>query len=234
MPEDSHDKGLTIEYFRKKGIEARLFAKSPGMPDFKLFLDGGLFAYCELKSIMPYDLLSSDLPSGQIWQVELNIDPSFNNIQSKIHSASKQLKSANPNHDLANILFLINHNRHRNVGDLKEVIGVPLSNASDVPCPIYPKYRNGLLIKNDLSVIDYIIFVESHDKEERVEAIVVDDYAEGFVKHIGKDEEWAKGAISKNSPSDIAYYFLLFESHFPDILKAKISSKSYEVLPKFL
>ena len=74
MPEDSQDKQLTIEYFKKKGIEARLFLKTSdiSIPDFKLYIDGDLFAYCELKSIMPYELLSSNLPSGQIFQVQLN------------------------------------------------------------------------------------------------------------------------------------------------------------------
>jgi hypothetical protein len=237
MPEDSHDKRLTIEYFERKGIEACLFPKTCGMPknpDFELYIDGNLFAYCELKSIIPYELLSSDLPSGQICQVGFNNDPSFNNIQKKIHDASIQLKSANPNHDLPNILFFINHNRHRNVGDLKEVIGVPLSNATEIPCPVYPKYRKGLLIKNDLSAVDYIIFVEFHDKKERVEAIVLDDYAKDFIKNAGKDEKWAKEAIWKHSLSDTAYYFLLSESHLPRILKERISSKAYEILPKFV
>jgi len=237
MPEDSYDKQLTIEYFKTKGIEARLYPKTSGMhknPDFKLYVDGNLFAYCELKSIIHYELLSSNLPSGQICELEFNNDSSFNNIQKKIHDASIQLKSANPNHDLPNILFFINYNRHRNVGDLKEVIGVPLSNATDIPCPIYPKYRNSLLVKNDLSVVDYIIFVESHDKEERMEAIVLDDYAKDFIKDTGKEEKWAKEAICRHSPLDTAYYFLLSESHFPDILKERISSKSYEVLPKFV
>lgn len=235
MPEDSRDKRLTIEYFRKKGIEAHLFPEISGIsnPDFELYIDGDLLAYCELKSIIPYDLLSSNLPPGQICQIEHNNNPAFNNIQNKIHEASIQLKSANPNHGLPNILFFINHNRHRNVDDLKEVIGVPLSNASDVPCPLYPKYRNRLLINGDLLVVDYIIFLESHDKEEGEEAVVLDDYAKDFLKYTGKDEKWAKEAICKHSPSDIAYYFLLSESHFPDILKEKISSKSYEALPKF-
>lgn len=242
MPEDSQDKQLTIEYFKKKGIEARLFPKTSDMPnpDLKLYIDGDLFAYCELKSIMPYELLPSNIPSGEIYQVERN-DPAFNNIQNKIHEASIQLKSANPNHNLPNILFFINHNRHRNVGDLKEVIGVPLSNASDVSCPLYPKYRNRLLISGDLPVIDYIIFLEFHGKEEgeeavvgeSAEAIVLDDYAKDFIKYTGKDEKWAKEAICRHSPSDTAYYFLLSESDFPDILKKKISSKFYEVVTKF-
>jgi len=235
MPEDRQDKQLTIEYFKEKGIEARLFPKTSDMlnPDFKLYIDGDLFAYCELKSIIPYELLSSNLPSGQICQVELNGDPAFNNIQKKIHDAAKQLKSFNPCHNLPNIVFFINHTRHRNVGDLKEVIGVPLSNVSDIPCPLYPIYRNRLLIKDDLLVVDYIIFLESHEKQEGEEAIVLDDYAKDFIKYTGKDEKWVKEVICKHSPSDTAYYFLLSESHFQDSLKENISSKYCEILTNF-
>jgi len=242
MPEDSQDKQLTIEFFKKKGIEARLFSKNSDMsnPDFKLYIDSDLFAYCELKSIIPYELLSSNLPSGLICQVELNNDPAFNNIQGKIHKASIQLKSANPNHDIPNILFFINYNRHRNVGDLNEVIGVPPFNASDIPCPLYPKYRNRLLINKELPIVDYIIYVEFRGKEEKqqtdeAEAIVLNDYAKDFLEYPGKDEKWAKEAIStKDSILNKAYYFLLSESRFRDVLKEKISSKYYEILTNFV
>jgi len=236
MPEDSQDKQLIIEFFKKKGIEARSFSKTSDMsnPDFELYIDGRLFAYCELKSIMPYELLSSNLPSGQIFQVEQNDSAAFNNIQKKIHDAAKQLRSVNPDHDLPNIVFFVNHNPHRNVGDLKEVIGVPSFNALDIPCPLYPKYRNRLLKNNDLLVLDYIIYLEFHDKEEKEEggeATALDDYAKDFLKFVGKDEKWAKEVIStKHSISNIAYYFLLDESRFQDVLKEKISSKYCEIL----
>jgi hypothetical protein len=236
MPEDSQDEQLAIKYFEKKGIEARSFPKTSTMPnpDFKLYIDGKLFAYCELKSIIPYELLPSNLPSGQIFKVELNDLAAFNNIQNKIHEATKQLRSVNPDHNLPNIVFFVNHNPHRNVADLKEVIGVPSFNALDIPCPLYPKYRNRLLKNNDLPVLDYIIYLEFHDKEEKEEggeAIAFDDYAKDFLEYIGKDEKWAKEVIlTKHSISNIAYYFLLAESRFQDALKEKISSKAWENL----
>jgi hypothetical protein len=238
MPEDSHDRKLIIEFFKRKGMQARPFSKTSDMPnpDFEIYIDARLSAYCELKSIMPYELLPSKLPSGQIIQVELNDSAAFNNIQNKIHEAAKQLRSINPNHDLPNIVFLVNHNPYRNVEDLKEVIGVQSFNALDIPCPLYPKYRNRLLRNEDLSVLDYIIYLEFHEKEEKEgggETIALDDYAKDFLKYVGKDEKWAKEVIStKHSISNIAYYFLLNESRFPDLLKEKISSRYCEILTK--
>jgi hypothetical protein len=123
---------------------------------------------------------------------------------------------------------------HRNVGDLKEVIGVPSFNELDMSCPLYPKYRNRLLINKDIPVLDYFIYLEFHDKEEKEEdgeATALDDYAKDFLKYAGKGEKWAKEVIStKNSISNIAYYFLLAESRFQDALKEKISSKAWENL----
>jgi hypothetical protein len=203
-------------------------------PDFELYINGRLSAYCELKSIMPYELLSSNLPSGQIFHVNLNDSAAFNNIQNKIHEAAKQLRSINPDHDLPNIVFFINHNPHRNVEDLKEVIGVPSFNVLDIPCPLYPKYRNRLLINKDLPVLDYIIYLEFHDKEEKEEggeASLLDDYAKELLKCAGRNEKWANEVIStKHSILNTAYYFLLSESPFQDVLKEKISSKYCEIL----
>ena len=161
MPEDSQDKQSAIKYFEKKGIEARPFTKTSAMPnpDLKLYIDGNLFAYCELKSIMPYELdLPSNLPSGQIYQDEHN-DPAFNSIQNKIHEASKQLRSVNPDHDLPNIVFFLNHHKYRGIQDLRWVIkGQPSEKAPDV---FDMTYLRRLFEKDDLSVVDYIVWIDS-------------------------------------------------------------------------
>jgi hypothetical protein len=196
MPEDSQDKQLVIKYFEKKGIEARLFPKTCTMlnPDLKLYFDGNLIAYCELKSIMPYELeLPSNFPSGQIYQ-DVHNDPAFNSIQNKIHEASKQLRSVNPDHDLPNIVFFLNHYKYRGIQDLRWVIkGQPSEKAPDV---FDMTYLKRLLEKDDLSVVDYIIWIDSF--------------------------------------SDKAFYYVRSESPFRDILKQRISSKAWEVLPEAL
>ena len=161
MPEDSQDKQSVIKYFGKKGVEARLFPKTSAMPnpDLKLYIDGNLFAYCELKSIMPYELdLPTNFPSSQVYQ-NLHNDPAFNNIQNKIHEASKQLRSVNLDHDLPNIIFFINHHKYRGIQDLRWVIkGQPSEKAPDV---FDMTYLKRLLEKDDLSVVDYIICSDS-------------------------------------------------------------------------
>jgi hypothetical protein len=191
MPEDTQDKQLVIKYFEKKGMDARPFPKTSAVPnpDFKVYTDESLFAYCELKSIMPYELeIPPNLPSGQIY-IDLRNDPAFNTIQNKIHQASKQLRSVNPDHDLPNIAFFINHHRYRGFQDLMLVITGQIS-------PQHPildiHYLKRLLEKDDLSVIDFVIWM--------------------------------------NSFANKIFYSYRSESPFGDILKEKISSKTFEIL----
>lgn len=161
MPEDTQDKQLVIKYFEKKGMEARPFPKTSAAPnpDFKVYTNGNLFAYCELKSIMPYELeLPPNLPSGQIY-VDLRNDPAFNTIQNKIHQASKQLRSANPGHDLPNIAFFINHHRYRGFPDLMRVTTGQVSPQD--PDVLDIRYSKRLLEKDDLLVIDFVIWMDS-------------------------------------------------------------------------
>jgi hypothetical protein len=161
MPEDTLDKQLVIKYFEKKGIEARLFPKTSTIlnPDFKVYIKGSLFAYCELKSIMPYELeMPPNLTSGQIYE-GLHNDPAFNTIQNKIHEASKQLRSANQNQGLPNIVFFINHHRYPGFPDLWWVITGQVSPKN--PDVLDIRYLKRLLKKDDLPVIDFIIWMDS-------------------------------------------------------------------------
>lgn len=147
-----------IKYFKEKGIEARLSSKTDTPnPDFELYFDDNLFAYCELKSIMPYELeIPSNITSGQIYEDEHH-DPAFNTIQSKIHEACKQLRSVNPNHVLPNIIFFINHHHGRGIPDLRWVITGQVSR--EVLDVLDLRYLKRL--QKDLPVVDYFIWVDS-------------------------------------------------------------------------
>jgi len=91
------DKKLVINYFASKSIDAKHFPKRKEgkKPDFELYLEKNLFAFCELKSIVDYEF------SG------LRHDPTYNKIQNKIHEAANQLKAANPEYTVPNIVFFM-------------------------------------------------------------------------------------------------------------------------------
>jgi hypothetical protein len=74
MAKDTLDKQFVIEFFRRKGIEMHLFPQSSvkSSPDFELYIDNDLFAYCELKSIVPCKSPSSNLPPGQTHEEKIS------------------------------------------------------------------------------------------------------------------------------------------------------------------
>jgi hypothetical protein len=105
------DKQIATRFFASKNLEARPFSKTKGKsPDFELYLKDDFFAYCELKSITKYEW--SGLRDPPIW----------NNIQNKIHEARKQFTDVNPNHNMPNILIIINYDDHYNWQDLYKVL----------------------------------------------------------------------------------------------------------------
>lgn len=66
--------------------------KASKTPEFRVYKDGKLICYCEVKSIFD-DNFEGVRP-----------DPTYNTIQNKIHEAVKQFDSVNPFHDYPNVL----------------------------------------------------------------------------------------------------------------------------------
>lgn len=191
MKDDKEDKQMAILYFKSKNIDARKFPKTSRKknPDFILNLENNPFGYCELKSIDPF-YWPDNLPSCQPYE-SLHNDSAFNAIQNKVHEASNQLKAVNPKHEIPNIILFINHHQGRGPGDLRTVITGQISMAD--PDILWPVYAKRLLERNDLSHIDYFIWIDIR--------------------------------------SNKAYYYIQKGSNFQNILKEKICSKCFEILP---
>lgn len=145
------DKELAISYFMSKSIDAKHFPKQKEgkKPDFELYLEKRLFGFCELKSIVDYEF------SG------LRHDPTYNKIQNKIHEAASQLKNANPEHSVANIIFFINHTDKVGWADLWLVLTGQVM-PHDQPSEIVDfTYLKRIVEKDDLAVVDYIIWADT-------------------------------------------------------------------------
>jgi len=145
------DKERVINYFMSKKVDAKHFPKRKEgkKPDFEIYLEKNLFAFCELKSIADYEF------SG------LRHDPTYNKIQNKIHEAAKQLKSANPGHIVPNIIFFVNHIDKVNFGDLWIVLTgqvMPPNRLSEI---VDVTYLERLVKKDDLSIVDYIVWADT-------------------------------------------------------------------------
>lgn len=124
IPTEGADIKLMQELiFRPSNVVLQPFSKEEKAkgktPDFKLMKDSKLCGYCELKSprddwifelpddIKPGDPVSKTRPS-----------PTSNNLARQIESAVEQFDAVNPDHELPNVLAIVNHAAGRTRSDL--------------------------------------------------------------------------------------------------------------------
>jgi hypothetical protein len=130
---------LICERFSKK-------EKHPGKtPDFRVFQDGELKFFCEVKSIDVDSWLDKQLdaaPSGVVVG-GLRNDPIYNRLTSDVHAAVKQFDAVNEDLNHPNVLALANHDKKCGFIDLIAVItGYALTNEGG-PLPFFGKFSKG-------------------------------------------------------------------------------------------
>jgi hypothetical protein len=92
--------GISLETY---GATARKKGKTP---DFKLFRDGALRAFCEMKS--PRDDYVFEFPPDGGTAIRKDV-PFYRKLASHVRRAAKQFGSTNPDHAYPNILAFISH-----------------------------------------------------------------------------------------------------------------------------
>jgi hypothetical protein len=122
-PDEGTDIKLVQELiFQPREIELRRLNKEEKKeknPDFKLFKESKLCGYCELKS--PRDDWTFESPDkGKPGEsvTETRRSPTSNNLARQLKSAAEQFDAINPNHELPNVLILVNHAVGRTRSDL--------------------------------------------------------------------------------------------------------------------
>ncbi|KUO64484.1 MAG: hypothetical protein APF80_04795 [Alphaproteobacteria bacterium BRH_c36] len=92
-------------------------------PDFRIQSRGGVAGFCEVKS--PRD----DWLDEQLEQAPPNTivgggraDPTFNRVARNIEKAVKQFDAVNPDHDVPNVLVIVNHDADSGFDDLCETL----------------------------------------------------------------------------------------------------------------
>lgn len=80
--------------------------KTGKTPDFKLFKDGKLCGFCEMKS--PRDDYVFGPPNEKGFAVRKNL-PFYRKLGSHVRHAGKQFEAVNPGHKFPNIMVFINH-----------------------------------------------------------------------------------------------------------------------------
>ena len=126
--EVSEDEALVGSFWREKGLIPERFEKEhtrfSRSPDFKLYKDSRLVAYCEVKTFQHDGWLDKEMEAAKPGELVggLRQDPIYNRISNAVHTAVKQLESINPDHDVFNILVLVNHDKAAKYADLVSVL----------------------------------------------------------------------------------------------------------------
>jgi len=96
--------------------------------DFKLIRDSKLCGYCELKSPRDdwvFEFPDKSKPDEAVLKTRQS--PTSNNLARQIKSAAEQFDAVNPNHELPNVLVIVNHAPGRTRSDLHITLtGVPV------------------------------------------------------------------------------------------------------------
>src|SRR5260370_42512720 len=124
------------DYLRKHSLRPERFSKlemrTGKTPDYRVFRDTGLVAYCEAKHLQRDD-----------WAGGLRSDPIFNRISNHIHEAVQQFNAVNPDRACPNILVFANSDTISDARDLDSVITGLFRVAGGADEAIYAQYSDG-------------------------------------------------------------------------------------------
>jgi hypothetical protein len=158
--EVQRDEELAARYVAERGfqvsrVEEDRFAKTP---DFRLLKDGHLVAYCEVKTFERDVWLDKMLAEAQPGSLAggLRSDPIYNRISNAIHTAARQLVSANPNHDALNALVIVNRDKPARYQDLVSVITGKWDPLAGIHDKTHEQYSEGRISKEKYEIDLYI------------------------------------------------------------------------------
>jgi hypothetical protein len=162
--EVERDEELAAQYLVGQGLQvARIgedrFAKTP---DFSLLKDGKVVAYCEVKTFKRdvwLDRMLADAPSGTLAGGS-RPDPIYNRISNAIHTAAKQLVSANRDHGVLNILVLMNRDEQAKYQDLVSVATGKWDPLAGIHDKTHEQYSEGR-IQEEKSKIDLYVWLDA-------------------------------------------------------------------------
>jgi hypothetical protein len=147
------------DYLRKHSLRPERFSKQEmragKTPDYRVFRDIGLVAYCEVKHLQRDD-----------WAGGLRSDPIFNRISNHIHEAAQQFEAVNPDHAYPNILVFANSGSMSDSRDLDSVI-TGLFHVKDATDEAIDAQFSEGRIKEEKSQIDLYIWWDTWKDNDR-------------------------------------------------------------------
>ena len=129
-PAEQHDLELVAEWFATNELHVQRFTHAEitagKTPDFRVFRDSELVAYCEVKSPRDEWLDEQLKNAGQLSPFQIvggsRDDPTFNRIAGLVRKAVKQLDAVNPDRGSPNIVAFVNWADVSHFRDLDETL----------------------------------------------------------------------------------------------------------------
>jgi hypothetical protein len=130
-------------------------------PDFRVFKQSDLVAYCEAKHVQRDEWLDEKLKKAEPLELVggMRPDPIFNRLTAHIHTAAKQFAAVNPNREYPNILFFQNSDKACKMADLLAVLKGNFYAEGGIVEPIYKAFSEGR-IKDEKLTIDVYLWLD--------------------------------------------------------------------------
>jgi hypothetical protein len=155
--------GLTVSRFSK--VEAR----SGKTPDFRVFFEDQLFAYCEVKSLNDEWLAQQAAAAARAGSAGpyggCRREPVYNRVANQIYKAIKQLDAVNADRAVPNIIVLINYDAIADRDDL-EIVMTGCAQTDGGPLPIFRQISEGRL-GTSKERADLCLWIEAESEELR-------------------------------------------------------------------
>jgi hypothetical protein len=144
---------MASDFLAQYSLRAKRFSKQElrkgRTPDFRVFKDGALAFYCEVKE------LTADVNEG------LRSDPTFNNLTDDIHQAVKQFRAVNADGAVPNVLVTVNSRRECGFRDLLGVLTGYFFVGDGTADKIYSQYSEGRL-KDDRLLVHLFLWLDRY------------------------------------------------------------------------
>ncbi|MDI3477948.1 MAG: hypothetical protein PWQ59_1473 [Thermoanaerobacterium sp.] len=157
-----YGQSIVKAFLESKGFVAKKIPESNiKTPDFEVYKEGELVFYCEEKTL-EYDDFEG-----------LKNDSTYNAISRHLHTAAKQFNSINPNHEVPNVLAVVNLDTLKNIHDLF----ISLTGYALLDNGKYMKiHKVGHRIVEDISQVDLFLWF---DKGQFINFLWKDDKGKG-------------------------------------------------------
>lgn len=147
--------GLKSNRFDKKAL------RSGKTPDYKVYKDGEMTFYCEVKHIQKDQWLDYDKANADHVIAKFGKDPTFNRLSSHIHKSAKQFNAVNNAQQYPNVLAIFNEYEQCGFLDLLAVTTGQLFAEDGENYPIYKSISEGR-VKKDIENIHLFVWLDAY------------------------------------------------------------------------